>query len=120
MIALRGYGWAGPSPEWMDRSKARLLNAYDQVHRKLNSPRFWAMYVSPTDDPIEFADAVRARGPNWRPIVVRPERLAVAAGAIQPALVVIDAELPNHDELAQLVLTHSAATVVADIPPKLV
>ena len=77
-----------PDPRWKRRTKRRLIAAFDRLVGM--SPRRWALYATNEIEPVSFANWVQARGAEWRPVAVSPERLATAVRSIQPALVVID------------------------------
>ena len=106
---LRSLPHFQPDPTWTRRTSERLLRAYDNVHSRLSAARRWALYVTYDDDPLEFANSVRARGAEWRPIAVKPERLEPAVRSLQPNLVLIDPRLPRARSLVGLVRASSAA-----------
>jgi len=69
------------------------MAAFDHIARF--APRRWAVYATCQTDPVEFAEWVRAKGYDWRPVAVAPERLATAVANIQPVVVIIDPRLPR-------------------------
>ncbi|HLY67702.1 MAG TPA: hypothetical protein VKU60_19345 [Chloroflexota bacterium] len=108
--------WLQPNPTWKEQVKQRLLEAYERCYNRLSALRHWAIYVS-SDAPAEgssVADAIVARGPHWRPVAVRPERMLTAVSAIHPALVVVDSRLPDIRQMVEEVHHCSAVTVVTD------
>jgi hypothetical protein len=106
---LRALPHFPPDPAWKRRARERLLRAYDDLHSRLSAVRRWAVYVTYDEDPLEFAKSVRARGDEWRPVAVKPERLEPAVRSLQPNLVLIDPRLPRARSLVGLVRAASAA-----------
>jgi len=98
-----------PNPVWKQRTKRRLLAAYGELRGKLDLMRRWALYVTYDPDLSGFASSIKAKGPDWRPVAVNPERLADAVTRIQPSLVLIDPRLPRAGNLAAMVRARSMA-----------
>ena len=112
MGTLRTLPQLRPDPAWKERAKRRLLIAYEHWYQPLRRFRHWAVYVSAESDPTAVADAIVARGQDWRPLAVRPERVTAAVAAIQPALVVVDSRLPECERVVDEVKHCTAAAVV--------
>jgi hypothetical protein len=111
---LRALPPIAPDPVWQRRAKLRLLRL---MRRRGTMERVnrWAIIATYDQDPIDFAVWVRAKGRDWRPVAVNPERLAPAVANLQPNLVVIDSRVPRRDDLARMVRAASAAeTAIAD------
>jgi hypothetical protein len=108
VAGLRSLPALEPDPCWKRRTKRRLLRAL----RRLYPLRRWAVFVSRDADPAPFAQAVAARGRDWRPVVVDPERSLAAVAAIRPALVVVDSRVGNASALARLIRVRTRMPVV--------
>ena len=109
---LRALPQIEPDPRWKRRVKARLLGLMGGTIDTVNR---WAIFATYEQDPIDFAMWVRAKGRDWRPVAVNPERLGSAVASLQPNLVVIDSRVPRRDALARMVRSSSAAeTAIAD------
>ena len=61
--------------------------------------RRWAIGTTADPDSIDFADAVRSAGSDWRALTVAPERLFDAVQTIRPQVVFVDRNVPHHDDL---------------------
>jgi hypothetical protein len=101
---------------WKERAQQRLLAAYERCYGGLTALRQWAMYVSSGTQAEAggVADAIVARGQQWRPVAVGPERVTTAVNAIQPALIVVDSRLPDPQRVVEEVRLCSAATILSD------
>jgi hypothetical protein len=106
---LRALPHFQPDPAWRGRTRERLLRAYEELYCRLDAARRWAVYVTYDDDPLEFADSVRERGAEWRPVAIKPERLEPAVRNLQPNLVVIDPRVPRAKTLVGVVRAASMA-----------
>jgi hypothetical protein len=82
--------------------------------RALAVIRHWALLITAQGNPSRFAEAIRARGLNWRAVIVQPARATAAVKAIQPALIVLDSTLPNYDALSQAVQRQAPGMVISD------
>ena len=92
---LRSLPLLRPNAAWKERTKQRLLAAYDAAYDRVKALRHWAIYVSSSPDAGLVADAIVARGQQWRPVAVQPERAMTAVAALNPALVIVDSRLPQ-------------------------
>lgn len=111
---LRSLPPIAPDPAWKQRTKRRLLRLMSR-RGTMSMVNHWAIIATYDQDPIDFAVWVRAKGRDWRPLAVNPERLAPAVANLQPNLVVIDARVPRREDLARMVRSASAAeTAIAD------
>jgi hypothetical protein len=98
-----------PDPGWKSRTKLKLLRYMSHWYGRMGVVNRWAIFATYEQDPIDFALWVRAKGRDWRPVAVSPERLDSAVASLQPNLVVIDPRVPRHDALARMVRSSSAA-----------
>jgi hypothetical protein len=108
-----------PDPAWKRRTKRRLLRLMQLWYGKMGLVNRWAIFATYEPDPIDFALWVRAKGRDWRPVAVDPDRLGSAVANLQPNLVVIDSRVPRGDALANMVRASSAAETAIASPREL-
>ncbi|HVA25415.1 MAG TPA: hypothetical protein VMW62_13610 [Chloroflexota bacterium] len=105
---LRALPRFEPDPAWKHRTKGKLLRIMDG-RCNMGTVNRWAIFATYEQDPIDFAQWVRAKGRDWRPVAVNPERLGSAVASLQPNLVIIDSHLARRVDLARMVRSSSAA-----------
>lgn len=115
---LRQLPLIEPDPAWKLRTKLKLLRLMDE-YGKMRVVNRWAIIATYDQDPIDFAVWVRAKGRDWRPVAVDPERLAPAVACLRPNLVVIDSRVPRTDDLARMVRSSSQAETAIANPTEL-
>ena len=113
---LRALPRPEPDPIWKQRTKRKLLQAMALAAGHRERMNRWAIFATYDREPINFALWVRAKGREWRPIAVDPDRLQSAVAMIQPNIVVIDPRVPRRDRLEGVVHASCAAetTVATD------
>jgi hypothetical protein len=112
--ALRALPILTPNPAWSQRTKLKLMQMLAERDPGAGAPRRWAIYVSSDANLAPVADRIRARGSDWRPIAVSPERMFPALEAIHPVLVVIDSKLRDGCQLAAAARHQTHANVISD------
>lgn len=116
---LRALPRLEPDPAWKRRTKRKLLRLMAEYHATMGMVNHWAIIATYDRDPIDFAVWVRAKGRDWRPVAVDPERLGSAVANLRPNLVVIDSRVARRDDLAQMVRSSSTAETTIASPAEL-
>ncbi|HEY8694906.1 MAG TPA: hypothetical protein VIR57_19420 [Chloroflexota bacterium] len=108
---LRALPRAEPDPAWKRRTKQKLLRLFADRGIRLGVVKRWAIFATYEQNPIDFALWVSAKGRDWRPVAVNPERLSSAVASLRPNLVVIDSHVARRVALARMVRSSSAAAI---------